>query len=129
MSSVNTTKIESGERPKYLTFGAGVTAATANGNSDPAAKTSPYTSFQVIATTTAGNVTATVQIQVSNDDSYVNWLNYGTAITIVSGASPQTGGFPLVAADMGAAVPWRWVRAVVSNLTGTGAACQILMGY
>ena len=126
----------SGEAPKIFQFAGtpNTPYATATGASIPAAKTSPYSSFQVIATTTTGNVSATVQIQVSNDDgsglgSGTNWLNYGAAITIASGASPQTGGFPLVAADMGATVPWRWVRANVTAITGTGAQVAVLMGY
>jgi len=135
--TVGTVKIQSGEKAKALTF-SGVPYTTTATTSDPAAKTSPFTSFQVVATSTSGNVSTTVQIQVSNDDvtqgaalgapNSNTWLNYGTAITISSAASPQVGGFPLLAADMGAAVPWRFVRANVTALTGTGAQCYILMG-
>lgn len=80
---------------------------TANGGPNP-----PTQTIQVVATTTSGNVTATVQPLGSNDGA--NWVNLGTAITIASGASPQT-----AAAITNST--YQYFAANVTALTGTGA--------
>lgn len=132
--SINDVKVISHER-KTLTWSGALFTTASSGSSDVAAKTSPYTSFQVVVTTTSGNGSATVQIQVSNDDvtlgtgAVQSWLNYGTAITVASAASPATNGFPLIAADMGATVPWRYVRATITAIAGTNAQCYVIMGF
>ncbi len=64
-----------------------------------------------------GAVTATVAIQGSNDG--VNWNVLGT-ITLTD-TTTDTDGF---ASD----APWPQIRAVLSNLTGTGAVCTVTMG-
>jgi hypothetical protein len=132
--TTGTVKVQSGEFPKYFNFG-GSTTCTAVGVSASAAKTSPWATFQVIATAVSGTISATVQIQVTNEDATANgtnsnWLNLGTAITITTQTSPATAGFPLVAADMAGIAPWRYVRANVTALTasGSGPSCQVLMG-
>lgn len=103
-----------------------IAAALANGHSqsvNPSGSQSPINpqtqTFMVVATTTSGNVTATVQIYASNDG--VNWVAYGSAITIASGASPQIG-------NANGSQPWQFYTALVSSLTGVGAQCKVLMG-
>ena len=73
----------------------------------------PTQTFQAVATTTSGNVTATVQPQGSNDG--VNWVNVGSGITIASGASPQIG------SEVSNAT-FQYYRGNVTALTGTGAS-------
>jgi len=111
---------------KTLASDATIAAALANSHSQAVnpsagqAPTNPQTqTFEVVATTTSGNVTATVQVYASNDG--VNWVAYGSPITIASGASPQIG------SGTGAS-PWQWYTALVSALTGTGAQCTVTMG-
>ena len=64
-------KIMSGDLPKYFNFGTPqtpVTSITANGNSLALYKETPYSSFQMTCySSTFGALTATVNIQVSND--------------------------------------------------------------
>lgn len=93
---------------------------TATGDGLAKYKDSAWGTFQSVATTSAGNVTATVNIYGSNDG--INWCAtaLGT-ITLASGASPESDGFTTVA-------PWKWVKAVLSNLTGTNAGAYVLMG-
>ena len=79
----------------------------------------PFQTFQVVATTTAGNVTATVQPEGSNDG--VNWVPIGSAIAITSGASPQT-------SSAVANTTYQYYQANVTALTGTGAAVTTTMG-
>lgn len=80
--------------------------------------TPPYQTVQVVATTTTGNVTATVQVLGSNDG--VNFSSLGTAVTIASGASPQVGSVVLNST-------YKHYAANVTALTGTGAAVTTLM--
>jgi len=78
----------------------------------------PTQTFQVVATTTSGNVAATVQPVGSNDG--VHWINLGTAITLASGASPQTGSV----IDNST---YQYFAANVTVITGTGAQVTTLM--
>lgn len=59
-----------------------------------------------------GAVTGTFTIQVSNDGT--NWCATPAGTITLSGTSPQSDGFTTDA-------PWKYLRVVVSNLTGTGA--------
>ena len=93
---------------------------TADGSGLPHYKDSAWGTFQSVATTTAGNVVATVNIYGSNDGVYWAATALGT-ITLTSGASPESDGFTTVA-------PWKWIKAVVSALSGTNGACYVLMG-
>lgn len=68
-------------------------------------------SFQHTLTSTAGNCTATVAIEVSADGT--NFMNLSTT-TFSSAASPQFDGFTSQA-------PWPFVRANLTAITGTGA--------
>jgi len=114
--------IKSGEQPRYFAF-SGVTSTTATGASSPIYKESPYGSFQGIITGT-GTVTATIAVQVTNEDATANgtnsnWITMST-ITL-SGTTTATDGFTTIA-------PWRWVRVNVTAISGTGATVQAIMG-
>ena len=99
-----------------------VAVAGESGNVTGAAfeKDSVYSTFQAIVETTAGNGTATVTIQCSNDG--VNWCATALGVITLSGASGSSDGFTTQA-------PWKKVRAVLSNVTGTGVKVKVLMGY
>ena len=114
--------LKSGEQPRYFAF-SGVNSTTSNLASSPIYKESPYSSFQAIVTGT-GAVTATVAVQVCNEaDTFngtkANWITMGT-ITL-SGTTTATDGFTTVC-------PWRYVRVNVTNVTGTNATAEIIMG-
>ena len=79
----------------------------------PAAQT-----FHCIVRGTSGSVSATVQPLCSNDG--INWLNYGAAIAITSGATPQQG------SAIGAGC-WAYFSAYVTAISGTGANVACLM--
>ncbi len=74
--------------------------------------------YQVVASTTAGAGTATVEIQVSNDGT--NWLLLGT-IPLTLSTTPSTDG-------LAANAPWAFTRAKVTALTGTGANVTVILG-
>lgn len=93
----------------------GVTSNTTGGREY---KDSPYSTYQAVVTGT-GAVTATVNVYGSNDGVNFNTTALGT-ITL-SGTTSAADGFTSVA-------PWKYIRAVLTNLTGTGAACYVLQG-
>lgn len=64
-----------------------------------------------------GAISATVAIDVSNDNT--NWINAGT-ITL-SGTTSATDGFTTDS-------PWKYIRARVTAISGTGATATVLMG-
>lgn len=114
--------IKSGEQPRYFSF-AGVNSTTSNASSTAVYKESPYSAFQAIINGT-GSVSATVAIQVSNEEATgqgtnSNWITIGTIS--LSGTTTATDGFTTIA-------PWRFVRATVSSITGTGATVEVIMG-
>jgi len=114
--------LKSGEQPRYFAF-SGVNSTTTNQASSPIYKESPYGTFQAIVTGT-GTVTATIAVQVSNEANTfngikANWITMGT-ITL-TGTTTATDGFTTIC-------PWRYVRANVTNVTGTGATAEIIMG-
>lgn len=81
-------------------------------------KDSPYTTFQANVTGT-GAVTATVVIDVSNDGTY--WCSTVMGTITLSGTTSSTDGFT-------SAAPWKFVRARVTAISGTGATVQVYMG-
>ena len=97
----------------------GYTGVTGNVSGGTKYKDSPWSTFQAVLTTTAGNGTATINIQGSNDGT--NWVSTALGTISLSGATGQTDGFTTVA-------PWKYIRAVLTGLTGTGASCYVLMG-
>lgn len=105
-----------------LTPAAGITTAVPTYGT-PVYKDSPYASFQAIETGT-GAITATVIIQATNDQATFegtasNWITIGTIS--LSGTTSTTDGFTTIA-------PWKYVRAGVSAISGTGATVKVLMG-
>lgn len=62
-----------------------------------------------------GTVTATATIQVSNDG--VN-VAVTSATIALSGTTPQSGGAVVTG-------PWKYVRAVISAIAGTGATANV----
>ena len=81
-------------------------------------KDSPFATFQATVIGT-GTVTATVQIQCSNDGT--NWCSTVLGTITLSGTTSSADGFTTQA-------PWKFVRAVVTAISGTGATVQVLMG-
>lgn len=75
--------------------------------------------FQCIVAGTSGNVSATIQPLASNDG--INWINYGTSISIASGPTPQQG------SNYGTS-PWQFYSAYVTAISGTGAKVTCLLG-
>ena len=115
-------RIKSGEQPRYFAF-SGALSTMANANSTALYKESPWSTFQVIITGT-GSVTATVTIQGSNqDDSFngvkSNWVTINAFS--MTGTTSDTQGFTSVST-------WRYVRAVVASISGTGATVEVIMG-
>ena len=114
--------IKSGEQPRYFGFSAG-NYATGTEASTPVYKESPYSAFQAIVNGT-GSVAATVAIQVSNEEATgqgtkSNWITISTIA--LSGTTTATDGVTTIC-------PWRFVRASVSGVSGTGAQVEVLMG-
>ena len=81
-------------------------------------KDSPFSTFQASVVGT-GAVTATATIQGSNDN--INWTATPLGTITLSGTTSASDGFTTTA-------PWKWVRAVITNVTGTGAVVTCLMG-
>jgi hypothetical protein len=81
-------------------------------------KDSPKATFHGIVSGT-GAVTATITIEYSNDG--VNVLSTVGGTITLSGTTTASDGFTSDA-------PWKYVRANVTALTGTGATAQVYMG-
>ena len=91
---------------------------TATGVGTGVQPVSAQRTFHAKLTTSAGNGSATVRVEVSNDN--VGWITAG-AIEFASAASPQNDGFS-------SATPWKYVRGNVTAIAGTGAALTLTMG-
>jgi hypothetical protein len=81
-------------------------------------KDSPYASFQATITG-SGAVSATVDIEVSNDGT--NWCDTAAGTITLSGTTTHTDGFTTTA-------PWKYVRANVTAISGTSASVDVVMG-
>jgi hypothetical protein len=81
-------------------------------------KISPLSTFQAIVVGT-GAVSATVIIDCSNDG--VNWNTTPLGTITLSGTTANADGFTTNA-------PWKYVRARVTAITGTGATVVVNMG-
>lgn len=103
-------------RVMNLFSGSGVTST---GAGSFVYKDSPDTSFQATVTGT-GAVTATVDIEYSNNGVDVVDTVGGT-ITL-SGTTSHSDGF------VSQNAPWKYVRANVTAISGTGATVQVYMG-
>jgi len=93
-------------------------AATSTGAGDDFRSPSER-SFQAVGFTTAGSGSATVKIQVSNDNQ--NWIDLGT-ISLTLSTTVATDGFASSAA-------WAFVRANLTAISGTGASVSVWMGF
>jgi hypothetical protein len=113
--------LKSGEQPRYFAFSA-VLSTTAIAASSPTYKESPYSTFQAIVTGT-GSVGATVVIQGSNEPATFNgtksnWVTIDTYT--LSGTTTATSGSTSTSV-------WRYVRANVTAISGTGATVEVIM--
>lgn len=80
-------------------------------------KDSPYATFQGTVSGT-GAVTATIVLEVSNDNTY--WVSTVLGTITLSGTTSSSDGFTTSA-------PWKYVRARVTAISGTGATVQVYM--
>jgi hypothetical protein len=92
--------------------------ATSTTTGDWKYKDSPYATVQATVVGT-GAVTATVVIDVSNDATYAVSTALGT-ITL-SGTTSSSDGFTTTA-------PWKYLRARVTAISGTGATVAVNLG-
>jgi len=81
-------------------------------------KDSPYTTFQATVLGT-GTVTATIVIDVSNDGVY--WVSTPMGTITLSSTDSASDGFT-------SSAPWKYVRARITAISGTGATVQVCMG-
>lgn len=81
-------------------------------------KDSPYSTYQATVVGT-GAVTATVVIDCSNDGTY--WCSTPLGTITLSGTTSSSDGFTTVA-------PWKFVRARVTAISGTGATVTVTEG-
>lgn len=79
----------------------------------------PYgkAAIQAVGSTTAGAGSATIVLEVSNDGE--NWLPRDT-INLTLSTTPASAGIELDA-------PWLFVRANMTDISGTGAAITMIM--
>ena len=113
--------IKSGEQPRYCSF-SGVNSATTTVASSPIMKESPWSTFQAIVTGT-GTVGATVVMQGSNETATfngtkTNWVTINTFT--LTGTTTATDGYTSVST-------WRYVRANITAISGTGATVEVIM--
>lgn len=93
-------------------------AATATGAGNVATLDTVDLTFQAAGTTSSGSGSATVVIQVSDNNS--DWLTLGT-ITLTLGTTSTSDGFA-------SAATWAFVRANVTAISGTDATVSVWMG-
>ena len=95
-----------------------LTNATAAGAGESMSVGSDIKSFQAIGSTASGTGAASVDIEVSNND--VNWIVMGT-IALTLGTAETTDGFVGLSG-------WRYIRANVKSISGTGAKVSVIVG-
>lgn len=96
---------------------------TTTGSSQPQTAWHENISFQAVGRTTAGAGAATVNIEVSNLDNPTidaHWL-VGMTITLTLGTTDVSDGQHFNA-------KWKFVRARVTAISGTGASVDVYMG-
>ena len=76
--------------------------------------------FQAVANGTSGAFAATVTISGSNDGT--NFVTLGTITLSGTATTADSDGFVIDA-------PWSFIRADVSGFSGTGATCDVYVGY
>ena len=95
------------------------TDRTTTGNSDSHQPWNNNMSFHAYGSTTAGAGAATINIYVSNDN--VDFSTLAGIIPLTLSTSVSGDGF----VSLGS---WRYVRANVSAISGTGAKVSVIMG-
>lgn len=96
-----------------------LTAATATGAGDSYTPWGKDFTIQASGATSAGAGAATIVIQVSNDTSLA-WQTMGT-ITLTLSTTASVDSF-------GSALPWKFVRANITAISGTDATVTVAMG-
>jgi len=76
--------------------------------------------YQFHGVTSAGAGSLIASIEVSNDSANGPWITMGT-VTLVLSTTTATDGFSSI-------VPWRYTRANVTTLSGTGATATVIAG-
>lgn len=108
------------DQPTMLASGAVLLdTATGTGPGDSVRNYAQRSTFQVAGKTWSGTGSATVVIQVSNDDAL--WLDAGLITLSLVSSGLVSDGFTMHA-------PWRFARANVTELSGTGAYVNAHMG-
>lgn len=92
---------------------------TATGSSEPLDMYWTNRTYEAYGSTASGSGAATVVIEVRNDNTSP-WITMAT-ISLTLGVTTTADGFASSAA-------WKYVRARISALSGTGAAVTVLMG-
>mgnify|MGYP007003532715 CR=1 FL=1 len=100
------------DRIIFLVDSVGSTGAGSSQRSKPVDKT-----FQAYGSTTSGSGSATIDIEVSNNN--INWIVAGT-ITLTLGTTETSDGFAVRAS-------WIYARANVTAISGTGAKVSAVM--
>lgn len=75
--------------------------------------------FQATVNGTSGTVTATIDIEVSNNET--DWIVMGTISLSATAPTADSDGFASNAS-------WSFARAKLTAITGTGAVVTVLMG-
>lgn len=75
-------------------------------------------SYQGFGSTSSGAGSATIDVEVSNDNT--NWITQGT-ITLTLATTVSDDGFTTDA-------PWKYVRGNVTAISGTGAKVSLILG-
>lgn len=96
-----------------------VSGATTTGNKAAVRGLNVNKTYEFVGSTTAGTGTAVIGIQGSNLQT--SWTTIATTSLSLS-ATPTS-------ATAAGTDRWVWLRAVVTTLTGTGAAVSITAGY
>lgn len=95
-----------------------LSGATATGSSDAASQANSKITFHARGKTSAGSGSATVLIEVSNDQgASKTWHTLGT-ISLTLSTSYSADGFASNA-------PWKYYRARISAISGTGAQVDV----
>lgn len=96
-----------------------MTGQTSTGAGGWKYKDSPHSTFQAVVSG-SGAVTATVSIEVSNDG--INACSTAAGTITLSGTTSSSDGFTSQHS------PWKYVRANVTAISGTGASVDVYMG-
>lgn len=102
-----------------------LSSATATGAGEKHSPRCVNRTFQGMGTTGSGSGSASIVIEASDKDApvegtNVDWTTLGT-ITLTLGTTQTNDGFVSYAS-------WRWIRARVSAISGTGASVNAYLG-